>query len=411
MAREDSKAEITKKIIEIEISSYQRQLDTILKRLNMSRADIGRFNLDANDPITKRIEKLGDLIKEKEAELKKVENEIEGQNRLEQEHIHEQEINKEELEQNNEKQNNEEQIIEEDKAEEEKTEEEKNEEQSNEEEQENSNQEEKEPEDSKENQIESDKKEQENKQEQNKDKEDKTNEEIKQDKEKETGEETKTFEQWEEYSGVRIIPDEVIREQYDKYLTREEFLTILNNEFAPKVVVESGKAEKFLKSPEEWACLRTNAEVLQDVIDKNGGKLPVDVNQESYILVSKSNDIVRDKDNDGEFDKEDVVAQDNKEELDEENQRTKNSIPRSIIERYQYIQAEREIKKESRRQLADDLIVGATIATVGVAAVTAATVEVGRAMERIARGEEIETDKVPEIADDEISFPKPPVVS
>ena len=114
-------------------------------------------------------------------------------------------------------------------------------------------------------------------------------EEQKQDK----GEFTLTITDWQIKTGIEIIPDEYIKQRYDKYLTEEEFKDILANENVPKIIKEPGKAEVFLKTPEDWESVRTSMSSLEEAIRNNN--FPIDVNDQSYILLQYDKDKIRDE--------------------------------------------------------------------------------------------------------------------
>lgn len=96
---------------------------------------------------------------------------------------------------------------------------------------------------------------------------------------------------WQIKTGIEIIPDEYIKQKYDKNITEEEFKDILRNENVPKVIQKPGKAEQYLKTSEDWENVKTSKSALEEAI--RIGNFPVNVEQESYILLEYNKDEIR----------------------------------------------------------------------------------------------------------------------
>lgn len=97
----------------------------------------------------------------------------------------------------------------------------------------------------------------------------------------EDGERRLTLLDWQKESGVELLPDDAIKKKYDKFLTREEFMAILDTENVPKIIREPGRAESFLKSDEDWRAVETSDSSLREAI--NAGNIPIDVDNDDYI--------------------------------------------------------------------------------------------------------------------------------
>lgn len=115
---------------------------------------------------------------------------------------------------------------------------------------------------------------------------------------KDDGEKRLTLVEWQLRTGIDIVADESIRRKYDKNLTESEFKEILNNENVPKIIKNPGSAEKYLKSAEDWENVKTSKSALEEAI--RVGNFPVDVNDDSYILLQYDKNTIRDTDKDGE---------------------------------------------------------------------------------------------------------------
>ena len=50
------------------------------------------------------------------------------------------------------------------------------------------------------------------------------------------GERRLTLLDWQKESGVELLPDDAIKKKYDKFLTREEFMEVLDKENVPKII-------------------------------------------------------------------------------------------------------------------------------------------------------------------------------
>ena len=195
--------------------------------------------------------------------------------------------------------------------------------------------------------------------EQEKDPEEKEEEKRKQ-KEAEAGEQTMTLREWQRKSGVEIVPDEAVRRKYDMYLTQDEFMTILNNENVPKVIKEVGKAEQFLKSPEDWDCVRTSPDALAQTLNKNDGKLPIEgLNENSYMLMVP-NDKIGDRDSDGDIDIDDLKKPRNS-EISYEEQQLKEKIPPEILNKYELLKVEEACERAKASREATKAVVNIAI--------------------------------------------------
>lgn len=121
-----------------------------------------------------------------------------------------------------------------------------------------------------------------------------------------------TLTQWENKTGIDIVPDDYIRQKYSKELTEEEFKQILQNENVPKIIQEPGLAEEYLKTPEDWNSVKTSKSAIDQAI--KSGNFPTEVNEKSYILLEYNKDKImdehEDKDDDGygKIDEEDIYG-------------------------------------------------------------------------------------------------------
>ena len=126
------------------------------------------------------------------------------------------------------------------------------------------------------------------------------------------GERRLTLLDWQKESGVELLPDDAIKKKYDKFLTREEFMAILDTENVPKIIREPGRAESFLKSDEDWRAVETSDSSLREAIES--GNIPTNVDNDDYIKrqYGDGKADVRDNDNNpnqdgyGKIDKDDV---------------------------------------------------------------------------------------------------------
>lgn len=163
----------------------------------------------------------------------------------------------------------------------------------------------------------------------------------------EGGERKLTLLDWQKESGIELLPDDEIKQKYDKFLTREEFMSILDNENVPKLIRESGRAESFLKSDEDWRAVETSDSALREAVDN--GNIPVEVDGEDYIKRQYSDSEIRDKD---ESSMEDgygkIDAEDIEEELqgDEDEERTQKEIEDDIDESIEDV-SDSELSKTS----------------------------------------------------------------
>lgn len=121
-----------------------------------------------------------------------------------------------------------------------------------------------------------------------------------------------TLAQWENRTGINIVPDDYIRQKYSKDLTEEQFKEILKNENVPKIIQEPGLAENYLKTPEDWASVKTSKSAIDQAI--RSGNFPTEVNEESYILLEYNKDKIMDEHEDrnedgyGKIDEEDIYG-------------------------------------------------------------------------------------------------------
>lgn len=126
------------------------------------------------------------------------------------------------------------------------------------------------------------------------------------------GERRLTLLDWQKESGVELLPDDAIKKKYDKFLTREEFMEVLDKENVPKIIREPGRAENFLKSDEDWRAVETSDSSLREAIE--AGNIPTNVDNDDYIKRQygdgradvRDNDENPNKDGYGKIDKDDV---------------------------------------------------------------------------------------------------------
>ena len=147
---------------------------------------------------------------------------------------------------------------------------------------------------------------------------------------------------WQKESGVELLSDDAIKQKYDKFLTREEFMDVLDKENVPKIIREPGKAEEFLKSDADWRAVETSDSSLREAIDN--GSIPTDIDNDDYIKRQygdgKADVIDNDKDPGekgyGKIDRDDVNEaledreEDNKEE--DKNRKEPNDFEEEIEE-------------------------------------------------------------------------------
>lgn len=132
-----------------------------------------------------------------------------------------------------------------------------------------------------------------------------------------------TLSQWESKTGIDIVPDDYIRQKYSKELTEEEFKQILQNENVPKIIQEPGLADEYLKTSEDWDSVKTSKSAIDQAI--RSGNFPMEVNEESYILLEYNKDKIMDEHEDkddegyGKIDEEDIYGKEaNNSEFEEE---------------------------------------------------------------------------------------------
>lgn len=126
------------------------------------------------------------------------------------------------------------------------------------------------------------------------------------------GERRLTLLDWQKESGVELLPDDAIKKKYDKFLTREEFMEVLDKENVPKIIREPGRAENFLKSDEDWRAVETSDSSLREAIE--AGNIPTNVDNDDYIKRQygdgradvRDNDENPNQDGYGKIDKDDV---------------------------------------------------------------------------------------------------------
>ena len=157
----------------------------------------------------------------------------------------------------------------------------------------------------------------EQKEQEKKEKEGKEAKELTKDKEEEVapqndGERRLTLLDWQKESGVELLPDDAIKKKYDKFLTREEFMEVLDKENVPKIIREPGRAESFLKSDADWRAVETSDSSLREAVES--GNIPTNVDNDDYIKRQygderadvRDNDVDPSQDGYGKIDKDDV---------------------------------------------------------------------------------------------------------
>ena len=158
---------------------------------------------------------------------------------------------------------------------------------------------------------------QENDEQKDQEKKEKEEKELPKDKDEEVapqndGERRLTLLDWQKESGVELLPDDAIKKKYDKFLTREEFMEVLDKENVPKIIREPGRAESFLKSDEDWRAVETSDSSLREAIE--AGNIPTNVDNDDYIKRQygdgradvRDNDENPNQDGYGKIDKDDV---------------------------------------------------------------------------------------------------------
>lgn len=184
-----------------------------------------------------------------------------------------------------------------------------------------------------------------------------------------------TLTAWQIKTGIEIVPDDYIRRKYDKYLTEEDFKDILANENVPKIIQEPGSAEKYLKSAEDWDSVRTSKSALEQAI--LSGNFPVDVNDESYILLQYDKDTIRDYDNDKDdpsyavIDKKDIYGtideeqsyEEEEKEVEEATEKEDNAIVGELAK--SYINGKLAVKAKDALELAKKVVVAAVLEAQG----------------------------------------------
>lgn len=236
-------------------------------------------------------------------------------------------------------------------------------------------------------------------------------EEEKREEKEASGEKTQTLRDWQRESGIDIIPDESIIRKYDKYLTREEFMVVLNNENVPKVVKEAGRAEQFLKSPEDWDTIRTSKSALEQTLNSNDGKLPLEnMNEHSYMLMIPDNKI-EDRNGDGNISVDDF-RRSSSENMSVEEQQIRETIPYEVQQRYEILRTE-EIEAREEEARATMTVMANSVIADDQAAKVAETKVVEARMKADAK--EVEKGKIEDEYDLDRDAPeeidrKPPVV-
>ena len=134
--------------------------------------------------------------------------------------------------------------------------------------------------------IEKEREQQENDEQKDQEKKEKEEKELPKDKDEDVapqndGERRLTLLDWQKESGVELLPDDAIKKKYDKFLTREEFMEVLDKENVPKIIREPGRAESFLKNNEDWRAVETSDSTLRAAIDS--GSIPTNIDNDDYI--------------------------------------------------------------------------------------------------------------------------------
>lgn len=187
--------------------------------------------------------------------------------------------------------------------------------------------------------IEKEREQQENDEQKDQEKKEKEEKELPKDKEEEVapqndGERRLTLLDWQKESGVELLPDDAIKKKYDKFLTREEFMEVLDKENVPKIIREPGRAESFLKSDEDWRAAESSDSSIQEAVEI--GNIPTNADNDDYIKRQYGDGKADIKDNDekstqegyGTIDKDDVNEALSKDDAEEKgktkNQKEKN---------------------------------------------------------------------------------------
>lgn len=162
-----------------------------------------------------------------------------------------------------------------------------------------------------------------------------------------------TLTQWENKTGINIVPDDYIRQKYSKELTEKEFKQILQNENVPKIIQEPGLAEQYLKTPEDWASVKTSKSAIDQAV--RSGNFPAEVNEESYILLEYNKDKIMDEHENrneegySKIDEEDIYGKnsngsgfeeeikDSSETIEEEEKEVQDSIIGQVTKEYMKI--------------------------------------------------------------------------
>lgn len=199
----------------------------------------------------------------------------------------------------------------------------------------------------------------EQKEQEKKEKEGKEAKELTKDKEEEVapqndGERRLTLLDWQKESGVELLPDDAIKKKYDKFLTREEFMEVLDKENVPKIIREPGRAESFLKSNEDWRAVETSDSTLRTAIDSGG--IPTNIDNDDYIKrqYGDGKADVRDNDKDpkqdgyGKIDRDDVnEALGVKEEEEKEENEAREEKEEKVLNDNDYEEKEELEEKEN----------------------------------------------------------------
>lgn len=159
-----------------------------------------------------------------------------------------------------------------------------------------------------------------------------------------------TLVDWQIRTGIEIVPDNYIKYRNSKFLTEQEFRDILKYENVPKIVREPGKAEKYLKSEEDWNSIRTSMSSLKQAIQR--GDFPKQVDNDDYILLQYSRDAVRDENGDGYLNLDDVSA---KNEEQSELINLQSRMPEEIQDNYRFVGAKDSSEKVLHDILQDNL--------------------------------------------------------
>ena len=207
--------------------------------------------------------------------------------------------------------------------------------------------------------IEKEHEQQENDEQKDQEKKEKEEKELPKDKDEEVapqndGERRLILLDWQKESGVELLPDDAIKKKYDKFLTREEFMEVLDKENVPKIIREPGKAESFLKSNEDWRAVETSDSTLRAAIDSGG--IPTNIDNDDYIKrqYGDGKADVRDNDKDpkqdgyGKIDRDDVnEALGVKEEEEKEENEAREEKEEKVLNDNDYEEKEELEEKEN----------------------------------------------------------------